>query len=208
MNSSERGILCAVVALFRRIGPAGILALAALALAPSGALASGCPEQPLSQTFRPWLDVAWYVPAPNGGFEGGGEDWDLTAGAQVVDGNEPFLSGDRALALPGGASATSAPMCIGVEHPTIRLFARNTGANDSALAVSVVFRDPLLGSRRSLAVGLIGAGDAWSPTPIVPIAVNLLSLAGDQPVSFRFTAVDDRGTWTIDDVYVDPYKKR
>jgi hypothetical protein len=27
-------------------------------------------------------------------------------------------------------------------------------------------------------------------------------------ISFRFTAVDDRGQWTIDDVYVDPYKKR
>ena len=179
-----------MVALFRRIGPAGILALAALAFAPAGALASGCPEQPLSQTFRPWLDVAWYVPAPNGGFEGGSEDWDLKAGAAVVDGNEPFLSGDRALALPSGASATSAPMCIGIEHPTIRLFARNTGAPSSALAVSVVFRDPLLGSQRTLPVGVIGAGDS------------------DQRVAFRFTAVDDRGEWTIDDVWVDPYKKR
>src|SRR3982750_1732121 len=73
-----------MVALFRRIGPAGILALAALALAPSGALASGCPQQPLSQTFLPWLDVAWYVSAPDGGFEGGAEDWALTDGAKVV----------------------------------------------------------------------------------------------------------------------------
>jgi hypothetical protein len=200
--------LSAVVALFRRIGPAGILALAALALAPSGAHASGCPEQPLSQTFRPWLDVAWYVLAPNGGFEGGSEDWDLKGGAAVVDGNEPFLSGDRALALPGGASATSAPMCIGIEHPTIRLFARNTGAPAAALTVSVVFRDPLLGSQRTLPVGVIGAGDSWSPTPIVPVGVNLLSLARDQQVAFRFTAADDRGEWTIDDVWVDPYKKR
>jgi hypothetical protein len=200
--------LFGVVALFRRIGPAGILALAALALAPSGALASGCPEQPLSQTFRPWLDVAWYVPAQNGDFEGGSEEWDLVGGAKVVDGNQPFLSGDRALALPGGASATSAPMCIGVQHPTVRLFARNTGAPGSALAVSVVFRDPLLGSPRTLPVGVIGAGDAWSPTPVVPVVVNLLSLAGDQQVAFRFTAADDRGEWTIDDVWVDPYKKR
>src|SRR6185295_4571630 len=104
-----------MVALFRRIGLAGILALAALALAvPSRALASGCPEQPLSQTFLPWLDVAWYVPTPNGGFESGREDWVLRDGAQVVAGNNPYLAGDRSLALPAGASATTAPICIGV----------------------------------------------------------------------------------------------
>src|SRR3954463_10831602 len=127
-----RGYLGAMVALFRRIGLAGILALAALAVAaPSGAWASGCSQQSLSQTFLPWLDVAWYVPAPAGGFEGGAGDWTLTGGAEIVGGNDPYLAGERSLALPGGASATSAPMCIGIEHPTIRLFARNTGAPDS-----------------------------------------------------------------------------
>jgi hypothetical protein len=196
-----------MVALFRRIGLAGILALAALASAgTSAAQAAGCPEQPLSQTFLPWLDVAWYAPAPGGGFEGGTGDWSLSGGATIVDGNEPFLAGEHSLALPAGASATSAPMCIGVDHPTLRLFARNTGAPDSALTVSVVFSD-LLGVTRSLPVGVIGAGTAWSPTPVMPILVNLLALTGDQHVAFRFTAPADRGEWAIDDVYVDPYKK-
>jgi hypothetical protein len=196
-----------MVALLRHIGLAGVLALAALASAgTSAAQASGCLEQPVSQTFLPWLDVAWYVPAPGGGFEGGTGDWALTGGAAIVDGNEPFLAGGRSLALPGGASATSAPMCIGVEHPTLRLFARNTGAPDSALAVSVVFSDPF-GVRRSLPVGVVGAGANWAPTPIVPVLVNLLALTGSRQVSFRFTALGDGGEWTIDDVYVDPYKK-
>jgi hypothetical protein len=97
-------------------------------------------------------------------------------------------------------------MCIGLEHPTIRLFARNTGSPLSTLGVSVVFSD-LLGVTRSLPIGVIGAGDTWSPTPVMPILVNLLALTGDQRVAFRFTALDDRGEWTIDDVYVDPYKK-
>ena len=74
--------------------------------------------------------------------------------------------------------------------------------------MSVVFSDPLLGVTRSLPIGLIGAGDSWSPTPVLPVVVNLLSLIGGQQASFRFTALDDRGEWTIDDVYVDPYKKR
>jgi hypothetical protein len=198
-----------MVALFRRIGLAGILALAALGFSvPASALAAGCPPQSLSQTFLPWLDVAWYVPAPDGGFEGGAEDWTLTGGAALVDGDNPYLSGEHALALPGGASATTGPMCIGVEHPTIRLFARNAGSPTSVLGVSVVFSDPLLGVTRSLPVGLIGAGDSWSPTPVLPVVVNLLSLLGNQQASFRFTPLDDRGEWTIDDVYVDPYKKR
>jgi hypothetical protein len=193
-----------MVALIRRIGPAGVLALAALALAfPSGARADGCPEQPSAQTFLPWLDVAWYVPAPDGGLEGGGSGWDLSGGAAVVAGNQPYFDGERSLALPGGASATTAPMCIGIEHPTIRLFARNTGSPLSLLAVSVVFRDPL-GGRQELPIGVVAAGSRWAPTLVMPVVANLLS----DRAAFRFTALDDGGEWTIDDVYVDPYNKR
>jgi hypothetical protein len=52
----------------------------------------------------------------------------------------------------------------------------------------------------------VAAGSEWAPTPIVPIVVNLLSLAGERQVAFRFTDADDSGDWTIDGVYVDPYK--
>jgi hypothetical protein len=147
------------------------------------------------------------VPAPDGTLEGGAEDWTLAGGAAVVDGNQPYLAGERSLALPAGSSATTAPMCVGVEHPTLRLFARNAGSPDSALGVSVVFRG-LLGGRQALPVGVVSARSEWAPTPVMPIVVNLLSLLRDQQVSFRFTPLDDRGEWTIDDVYVDPYKKR
>jgi hypothetical protein len=200
------GINCAMVSLFRRIGPAGALAIAVLVLAvPAQARAAGCPSQPVTQTFLPWLDPAWYVPAPGGDVEGGGEAWALSGGAAVADGNEPFLAGDRSLALPAGSSATTAPMCVGIEHPTVRLFARNTGDPASLLAVSVVFRDPL-GLRHALPVGAVAAGSEWAPTPVMPVVANLLSLLGDQDVSFRFAPVGD-GAWAIDDVYVDPYKK-
>jgi hypothetical protein len=193
-----------MVALFRRIGPAGVLVLAALALVfPSGAQAAGCSTQPSAQTFLPWLDVAWYVPAPDGGLEGGGSGWALSGGAAVVDGNQPYLAGEHALALPGGASATTAPMCIGVEHPTIRLFARNAGAPTSALAVSVVFPTPL-GTWQELPIGVVAGGSRWAPTAIMPVVANLLA----DRAAFRFTAFRDGGEWTIDDVYVDPYNKR
>ena len=200
----------AMVSLRRGLGLALLVILGALAILalPGPAHAAGCPDQALDRTFRPWLDPAWYTPAPNGGLESGASGWTLERGAAVVDGNEPFHvggSGDASsLALPPGGSATTARMCIGVEHPTLRLFARNTGDPASVLTVSVVFRDPL-GLRHSLPVGLIAAGPEWAPTPIVPVVVNLLSLLGDQQVAFRFAATG--GEWTIDDVYVDPYKK-
>jgi hypothetical protein len=180
-------------------------ALAILALPGPARAAGGCPQQSLDRTFAPWLDWAWYTQAPDGGFESGASGWTLAHGAAVVDGNEPFFvggSGDASsLALPPGGSATSAPMCIGVEHPTLRFFARNTGDPTSALTVSVVSGD------LALPVGVITARSRWAPTPIVPVVVNLLSLLGDQVVAFRFTAADSRGEWTIEDVYVDPYKK-
>jgi hypothetical protein len=196
-----------MVSLRRGLGLALLVilgALAILALPGPAHAADGCPDQPLDRTFRPWLDPAWYAQAPNGGFESGASGWTLERGAAVVDGNEPFNvggSGDASsLDLPPGGSATTAPVCIGVEHPTIRFFARNTGDPLSVLTVSVVVRG------HALPVGLITARSEWTPTPVVPVVVNLLSLLGDQQVAFRFSA-GDGGEWTIDDVYVDPYKK-
>jgi hypothetical protein len=196
-----------VVSLRRGLGLVLLVILGALAILalPGPAHAAGCAERPLDRTFLPWLDPAWYTQAPNGGLEAGSSGWTLERGAAVVDGNEPWFvggSGDaRSLALPPGGSATTAPMCIGVEHPTLRFFARNTGDPTSLLTVSVVSGD------LALPVGVVAAGSSWAPTPVVPVVVNLLSLLGDQQVAFRFTAADGRGEWTIDDVYVDPYKK-
>jgi hypothetical protein len=197
-----------MVSLRRGLGVLVVAIVGAILAGP--AQAAGCPEQPLDRTFLRWQDPAWYTQAPNGGLEAGSTGWTLERGAAVVDGNEPWFvggSGDgRALAIPPGGSATTAPMCIGVEHPTLRFFARNTGDRASGLTVSVVFRD-VFGVRRALPVGVVAAGSDWAPTPVLPVVVNLLSLLGDQQVAFRFTAADSRGEWTIDDVYVDPYKK-
>src|SRR4051812_46551608 len=108
-------------------------ALAALALVAPQARAA-CPEIALDRTFEPWYDPAYYQRAPDGGLEVGGS-WTLGGGAAVVDGNQPYFAGARSLALPGGASATTAPVCVTVAHPTIRFFARNTGSALAPLTV-------------------------------------------------------------------------
>ena len=178
---------------------AAVGALAALALAVPQAHAA-CPELPLDRTFQPWLDPAYYQEAPDSGFEVGGS-WSLRDGAAVVKGNQPYFAGAKSLDLPVGSSATTAPICVTVAHPTIRFFARNTGSTLAPLTVTVQFKT-LLGLPAELPVGEIVGGAQWGPTAPLLLLGNLLS----NEVRFRFTPAPG-SEWQIDDVYVDPYSK-
>ena len=197
----------------RRSGRTGVAIIAALvfgAVFSAGAEAAGndCPAQDASQTFLPWSDPAWYVLAPGGGFEDGASSWTLSGGAAVQDGNETYqVGGDgdaHSLALPDGAAAKTARICIDVAHPTIRLFARNEGSASATLRVSVLYRGPL-GIWLSLPIAAVGGGSGWAPTAPIPVVVNLLTLLDDSQAVFRFES--DGGDWSIDDVYVDPWSK-
>ena len=98
------------------------LAVLALAVGPAAAAASAGPCAPssTSKTFLPWLDVADYVPAPDGDLEAAGS-WTLEGGAAIVNGNEPFHVGSdsdtASLNLPAGGSAATAPMCVDPQEP-------------------------------------------------------------------------------------------
>ena len=179
---------------------------------PLVATAESCDAQELSQPFMPWADPAHYTLAPDGGFEDHGKTWSLEGGAEVVSGNESYYvrdAGDkRSLKLPGGSSATSAAMCVGIEHPTLRLFARNTGSPLSTLKVEVHYVDGF-GETQSAPIGLVTAGGSWQPTLPMAIGVNLLPLLPGErtPVAFEFTPKGFGGEWRIDDVYVDPYRR-
>jgi hypothetical protein len=190
--------------------------IALLATAPSaqaGLLvesATDCPDLPVVRPFTPWLDPAKYVLAPEGTFETT-DSWRL-AGAARVAGNEPYQvnsTADRhSLALAPGGSARSATFCAGLEHPTVRLFARNTGSPLSLLKVEVLVRDRLR-LLRALPIGLLAAGPSWQPTLPLLLVANLLPLLPGEktPLALRFTAIGSGGEWQIDDVYIDPYRK-
>jgi hypothetical protein len=164
----------------------------------------GCEGQALEQPFVPWSDHAQYTLVGDGDLTGGGVGWDLD-GADLVADNEPWYvhGGDtpRALRLRPGDSATTPPLCVTLAHPTMRFFLRNGGGLLGSLKVDVVMRN---GLRLPVGVipGLLGDAD-WDPSSPLLVVGNLL----DDEVSFRFTAIGIGGTWTIDDVYVDPYKK-
>jgi hypothetical protein len=197
---------------------AGVLTAAALTMmAPSSAQAAiraaiaspACAGQVAEQPFLRWIDLARYVLMPNGNVESLA-GWQLEDGAAPVAGNEPFYVHDAddawSLSLPPGSSAMTERMCVGVEHPTVRLFARNGGAPQSALLVEVLFRD-FLGQPQAVPIGVYVGTSRWAPTPPLAVTANLLSvLPGDQlEVAFRFTPQGD-GDWAIDDVYVDPFR--
>ena len=191
-------------------------ALAALAIAAPTAGASlldGCPAADASQPFAPWGDDAFYVLAPDGGFEHGGGAWSLDGGAAVAEGNESFQvggAGDRhSLSLPDGSRATSAPACIGLDSPTMRFFARNDGDPDASLRVSVIV-DTLLGPQTVPIGSVDGSQSSWHPTPAFLLIANLTAppIVTDGTASIRLRFTPDGGDWHIDDVYVDPWKGR
>lgn len=197
----------------RRLAVTGIATLAAFATMAGSAFAAdaGCPATTLSNPFAPWGDQADYALAPAGDIEDAGASWALTGGAAAQEGNETFMvtspTDHTSLRLSGTSSATTGRMCIGVEHSSFRFFVKRSGGSSaSRLAVDVVI-DDTRGRERSLTVGYVTGSSAWAPSPSVPTVVNLLAPLSDNSidVSFRFRPVGD-GVWSVDDLYVDPYR--
>jgi hypothetical protein len=187
---------------------------AAFAAAPASAgvlvkSAPDCNPDVVSTPFARWGDTADYFLAPSGDFENGTDGWGLTGGARVVADNEPWnvgTDGNGALQVPAGATVTSPTVCVGLDHPTIRLFAKRTSGLPllATLAVSVE-TETSLGLNLTVPVNavLLNTG-SWSPTGRMLIVANLLPLLpGDlTPIRLKFTSL--LGTFRIDDVYVDP----
>jgi hypothetical protein len=204
-----------------RTGSTALVAVAALTLGAASANAGvlvgsapSCDAQAISKPFTPWLDGANYTPLSAGNFESSPAGWALSGGAAVAAGNETYNAagpGQSSLSVPSGGSATSPTICVGLEHPTLRFFAkRSTGGllGVSTMRVDVLFENSL-GLVNSLPIGVVLPSDAWQPTLPMTVIANLLPLLPGQhtPVAFRFTPLLG-GDWSIDDVYVDPYARK
>jgi hypothetical protein len=195
-----------------------IAATLGLAVLPSAAgagvlvdSATECSDASASQVFLPWIDPAFYVLAPGGDFETG-DGWSAS-GASVVSGNEPWnVVGDndhKSLRIPADKSATSPSMCVGVEHPTLRFFARSSGTGLlSSMRVEALYENNL-GLLEALPIGLVLPNGSWAATSPMAVLANLLPLLPGErtAVAFRFVP-QGSGSWQIDDVHVDPWYTR
>jgi hypothetical protein len=172
------------------------------------ASAPDCTPKPTTQPFMPWGDSTPYNLAPGGSFEGGAGSWSLAGGASLVTGNEPWkvagATHSRSLRLPPGATATSPVICVGLEHPTLRFFAKNSTALLSTMTVEVIV-ETSLGLKAAVPVGVLLPSGQWKPSPKLLVVANLLPLLPGEhtPVQFRVRSVG-LGTWSVDDFYVDP----
>src|SRR5215211_519037 len=199
----------------RNLFIAGSLAVLTLAMSATSASAGvlvksapDCTPQPTSQPFARWGDTSPYNLAPGGSFEADTPSWSLSGGASMASGNEPWkVAGaghTRSLKLPPGARATSPTICVGLEHPTIRFFAKNDRALLSTLSVEVI-TETSLGLTVAVPVGVVLPSGQWKPSPQFLVIANLLPLLPGEhtPVRFRVTSIGT-GTWSVDDFYVDP----
>ena len=193
-------------------------AVAAMALlAPAGTANAGllsqsagpCPSYPMSQEFAKWLDPMKYTLAPGGSFESSA-GLTFTGGAKIVAGNEPHYlnkSTDKnSVLIPRGGTVTTGPICVGLDKPTVRFFAKRPNfALLPLLTVEGVFTTKA-GTTASLPlVGVPLAGNSWSlQLPFVTTGA-LLELGDTTMMRFRIRAVS--GDWQVDDLYVDPMRR-
>jgi hypothetical protein len=171
--------------------------------------AAVCEEDEADSIFSAFGDAALYTPAPGGDIEQL-EAWTVNKHTRRAE-NSPFGRGAASLFLGDHGEAISPAMCVSVAHPTIRLFAANTGDEESRLEVEILY-EGLDGKIKKLKVARLRGGAEWAPTSVVPVHVNMLGAAfedGLTAIAVKFKAKDvkekDAG-WKIDDLYVDPMK--
>ena len=182
-------------------------ALACIVLpASAGAALAACPAPPVSTPFAQWGDSNSYFAVPGGTFEGAQPGWTLS-NAALAAGNEPFFvngPGDnQALTIGGGGSATSPYFCVDATMSSMRLFADQV-ATGGDLQITALVQTP--NGVASFAVGDLtdDSMPSWAPTQ--PITGSSSQLGGSVMVALRFSVPSSAASWTIDDVYVDPYR--
>ena len=188
------------------------LATAALTLGVAPAANAACTAAPTSKAFAAFGDNADYSLAPAGAFESGATGWSLN-GASLTNENESAKvhgkADAKALAISAKGTAVSPAFCVGIEHPTFRLFARRTSGTWGVLNVKLRVKGAN-GAVNETVVGSVSAADtAWHPTSPIALSTVLGLWNADQSASvqFVFDPEDFGGAWAIDDVYIDPYSK-
>jgi hypothetical protein len=182
-------------------------ALTALALLPATAAADRCDDQ-LTRPFAPWGDDADYAEAPGGLFTSE-LDWTATGAARLVADSNPYALGaddTTSAALDKGDTITSPLICVSRYHPHLRFAAR---ALDKAghLGLAVLWTDEH-GKAKEAALDDTDGNRyrSWGLSNKIRLNKVLPRDESIRSVQLRFTARDGKGSWLVDNVFVDPVK--
>jgi hypothetical protein len=193
-----------------RTGLTALLSAVAVFVVPAAAQAA-CGPTPTTKPFQAFSDGHDYSLVPNGGFETGAGGWALS-NASVAYGNESFsvrAAGDsKSLAIGATGTAVSPTVCIDINRPTYRFFARRTSGSWGVLNLRVRWQDSSGHTNETTIAALDSTfGTAWRVTPVYNIAslLGLWNADQDSSVQLVFDPENSGGSWAIDDVYVDPY---
>jgi hypothetical protein len=174
--------------------------------------AAACGFDAPSQVFLPWGDPADYSLIPEGDLVDTSR-WSLK-NVELSSEHDPFTAGAGSLVFTKGDSEAVTPvMCVNLDHPTMRVFLADRGGNGKAhLEVKMLYED-LDGHAHDLTVARLKVGDSWQPSVVIPIGVNILSVAsanGWTPVAFDFKVhgLQKGETFALGGVYVDPCRSR
>lgn len=204
----------------RKMSLAGALAFVAICtlLAPSPARAdygdssysSACGPVPISHPFSVFGDFSDYTLIDGGNFETDADGWSLSR-AGIVSGNESYYVGGEAdtssLRIGMFGKATSRRFCVDYRYPHFRFFAKLAEGSHGLLLVGARWTE---GDDVGYAtLGILAGSDhrSWAPTEMLPLAdlLRLTDQGRTQHVRLVFTSL--LGSWQIDDVYVDPYRR-
>jgi hypothetical protein len=174
--------------------------------------ATPCGARDTSTPFAPWKDTNSYFLMPGGDFEAANASWALSGGAARTSGGETFaVHGARdasSLSMPSGARAVAPKICVARGENTVRLFVKAPASSDAVLHVTAAVQDPTTGLTLSTRTDVRAtAAGVWAPTPQLTIPNLLGGVVGSQNLTLTF-ATTGKGTWNLDDVYVDPFKSR
>lgn len=180
-------------------GLSGLLVVGAPIASADG---SACSAASSTAVFSAFGDQNLYTPFQGSNFENGAQGWSWGNGANIVSGDDDHLldtTGLHSAQIPGGGTAKSPHLCVDSTMPSMRFFVRRVSGSGSLKVTATM--DGAGGFTTTVAA-IVGT-TTWAPTaPIVfPVA-----MAGSN-VQFLFTA-DPSSTFRIDDVLIDPYRRK
>jgi len=204
-NRRLTALTAAVLAL--AVGPGS----AAAATTTSSSTPATCPSAgTATKVFSQFGDSAEYTPAPNGTFQNKASGWTIVGNAKLIADTNPFgLGGSGAQALQMGpmSVAISPPSCVTSANPYFRYLIKSnffgsnvtTGVDYLGTAASALF-NAYSYTNLSLLPG------SWSPSAPNPLSTRI-PLLNNGSSTVRLVFTDLSGSYTIGDVFVDPWAR-